>query len=270
MLWVLFLLVAWGSAVVGCTRLCLAAVAAAQPMEAAAGPEPEGRALSLYEAAFLAGGERRVADLALVSMSRERRLLLAHTGWVTVVDPDGRDALERSVIAAIGPRGQSPVPPVRAALAAADPVRALADRLVAAGLAVPAGARANVADAVRQVRLACVVVLATGVTALLMVPPASGPGAALAWFALPLLLTASCLVIARVEVHPYSRWASPAGQQLLGRIDVPPRRPVAQHAGGGADEEHDDGELLTALAVHGTGALPDPALRAALRAHWGH
>ncbi|EFL22598.1 putative integral membrane protein, partial [Streptomyces himastatinicus ATCC 53653] len=117
MLWVLFLLVAWGSAVVSCTRLCLAAVAAAQPMEAAAGPRPEGRALSLYEAAFLAGGPRRVADLALVSMARERRLLLAHTGWVTVVDPDGRDDLERSVIAAIGPRGQSPVPPVRTALA---------------------------------------------------------------------------------------------------------------------------------------------------------
>ncbi|MFF7652676.1 TIGR04222 domain-containing membrane protein [Streptomyces sp. NPDC007983] len=268
MLWVLFLLVAWCSAVVSCTRLCLAAVAAAQPMDA--GPEPEGRTLSLYEAAFLAGGPRRVADLALVSMSRERRLLLAHTGWVTVVDPDGRDDVERSAIAAIGPLGQSPVPPVRTALADADPVRALADRLVAAGLAVPAGAQADVAAAVRQVRLACVVVLLTGVVALLMVPPASGPGPALAWFALPLLLTASCLVIARIEVHPYSCWASPAGQRLLGRIDVPPRRPVAQRAGGGADEEHDDGELLTALAVHGTVALPDPALRAALRAHWGH
>ncbi|MFI0777053.1 TIGR04222 domain-containing membrane protein [Streptomyces sp. NPDC021212] len=268
MLWVLFLLVAWGSAVVSCTRLCLAAVAAAQPMDA--GPEPEGRALSLYEAAFLAGGPQRVADLALVSMSRERRLLLAHTGWVTVVDPDGRDDLERSVIAAVGPRGQSPVPPVRNLLAAADPVRALADRLVTAGLAVPAGARANVAAAVRQVRLACVVVLLTGVVALLMVPPASGPGPALAWFALPLLLTASCLVIARIEVHPYSRWASPAGQRLLGRIEVPPRRPVARRAGDVTDEERDDGELLTALAVHGTAALPDPALRAALRAHWGH
>lgn len=268
MLWVLFLLVAWGTAVVSCTRLCLAAVAAAQPMDA--GPEPDGRPLSLYEAAFLAGGPRRVAELALVAMSRERRLLLAHTGWVTVVDPDGRDELERSVIAAIGPRGQSPVPPVRDALAATEPVRALAERLVVRGLAVPAGARANVAAAVRQVRLACGVVLLTGVIALLMVPPASGPGPALAWFALPLILTASCLVIARVEVHPYSRWASPAGQRLLGRIDVPPRRRVAQPAGGGADEEHDDGELLTALAVHGTAALPDPALRAALRAHWGH
>ncbi|MFI0820651.1 TIGR04222 domain-containing membrane protein [Streptomyces sp. NPDC021098] len=268
MLWVLFLLVAWGSAVVSCTRLCLAAVAAAQPMDA--GPERNGRTLSLYEAAFLAGGPQRVADLALVAMARERRLLLAHTGWVTVVDPEGRDDFERSVIAATGPQGQSPVPPVRTALATAEPVRALSDRLVTAGLAVPAGARANVAAAVRHVRLACCVVLLTGAVALLMVPPASGPGAALAWFALPLLLTASCLVIARVEVHPYSRWASPAGQRLLGRIDVPPRRPVAQRAGGGADAERDDGELLTALAVHGTAALPDPALRAALRAHWSH
>ena len=36
------------------------------------------------------------------------------------------------------------------------------------------------------------------------------------WFALPLIFTLSCLAIARFEVHPYSRWASPAGQRLLG------------------------------------------------------
>ncbi|MGW2560672.1 FHA domain-containing protein, partial [Streptomyces sp. NPDC001514] len=33
------------------------------------------------------------------------RLLLAHTGWATVVDPEGVDDLERSVIRAIGPQG---------------------------------------------------------------------------------------------------------------------------------------------------------------------
>ncbi|MET8011628.1 TIGR04222 domain-containing membrane protein [Streptomyces sp. NPDC005271] len=268
MLWLLFLSVAWGAAIVSCARLCLAAVAAAQPME----PDPARtrQDLSLYEAAFLAGGPGRVGDLALIRMYREHRLLLAHTGWVTVVDPEGRDALEGSVITAIGPEGQSPLPPVRAALAAADPVRALAGRLEAAGLAVSASARTNVAAAVRQVRAACALVLLTGVAALLLVPPASGLEPVAAWFALPLILTASCLVIARVEAHPYSRWASPAGQQLLGRIDVPPRRAVVQRAGGGADDGREDGELLTAVAVHGTAALPDPALRAALKAHWGH
>ncbi|MGW7687869.1 TIGR04222 domain-containing membrane protein [Streptomyces asiaticus] len=269
MLWVLFLLVAWGAAVVSCTRLCLAAVAAAQPME----PDPgvEGKGLSLYEAAFLSGGPRRVGDLALVTMYRERRLLLAHTGWVTVVDPDGRDELERAVISAIGPGGQAPVRPVRVALATAAPVRSLGDRLVVAGLAVPASARTNVAVAVRHVRAACGLVLATAAAALLLVPPPDGRGPVAAWFVLPLLLTASCLLIARVEAHPYSRWASPAGQRLLGRIDVPPRRTLAQRSGGDADGGDDDGgDLLTALAVHGTAALPDPALRAALKTHWGH
>ncbi|WP_431772667.1 TIGR04222 domain-containing membrane protein [Streptomyces cucumeris] len=267
MLWVPFLLVAWGAAVISCVRLCRAAVAAAHPLD----PDPAvGRAaLDLYETAFLAGGPRRVVDLALVAMYRERRLLLAHTGWVTVVDPEGRDALERSVISTIGPEGQSPVPAVRTALAAAEPVRALADRLVDAGLAVSAAARTDVAAAVRQVGAACVLVLLSAAGALLLVPPAPGHGPVAAWFILPLLLTAACLVIARVETHPYSRWASPAGQQLLGRIDVPPRRAAARGGGAAADPGGDDGELLTAVAVHGTAALSDPALRAALKAHWG-
>ena len=35
------------------------------------------------------------------------------------------------------------------------------------------------------------------------------------WFALPFVLTLSCLAIARIEIHPYAQWASPAGQRLL-------------------------------------------------------
>ncbi|NEC65778.1 TIGR04222 domain-containing membrane protein, partial [Streptomyces sp. SID9727] len=134
----LLLLVAWGAAGLSCARLCLAgARAARRPVGTTGG---RGRQLTLYEAAFLAGGPGRVADLALVSMHLRRRLLLAHTGWATVVDPDGRDEVERTVIHAIGPEGQSPIAPVRASAAAADAVRAVADRLVAAGLAVPRGA----------------------------------------------------------------------------------------------------------------------------------
>ncbi|MER6141451.1 TIGR04222 domain-containing membrane protein [Streptomyces sparsogenes] len=298
MLWLSFLLVACVAAVASCARLCAAAVAAARE----AGGVGAGRDLSLYEAAFLSGGPRRVGDLALVTMARQRRLLLAHTGWVTVVDPEGRDDWERSVIAAIGPRGQAPVPPVRAALAEAEPVRALADRLVAAGLAVPAAARTNVAAAVRQVRAAAVLVVLMGAAALLVVEPDAGPGRAAAWFALPLLLTLGCLAIARVEAHPYTRWASPAGQRLLGRIEVPRPRPAPRReaaaggegggaggggpvgglggagggglgrAGGGGPVGggRDDAGFLTALALRGASALPDPALRAAFKAHWGH
>ncbi|MET7378835.1 TIGR04222 domain-containing membrane protein [Streptomyces sp. NPDC005526] len=249
MFWVLLLLPAWAVAGAACTRLCLAAVrAAAVDVDAARGHD-----LTLYEAAFLSGGPARVADVALVSMARQRRLLLAHTGWATVVDPRGRDEMEQSVIGAIGPEGQSRIAPVRAATAAADAVRGLADRLVRAGLAVPDGARTTVAAGVRQVRAAALVVLALGVTALLMPGPTGMPRDLVAlWFALPLALTLSCLAIARVEVHPYSPWASPAGQRLLGAL---PRRMT----GGG-----DDRSYLASIAVRGIRAIGEPELRAAL------
>ncbi|MFI9767950.1 TIGR04222 domain-containing membrane protein [Streptomyces sp. NPDC052415] len=247
MFWVLLLLLAWAVAGLACTRLCLAAVHAAA-VDVNAGREHD---LTLYEAAFLSGGPRRVADLTLVSMARQRRLLLARTGWATVVDPRGRDDIERSVIGAIGPDGQSPIAPVRDAAADAEAVGTLAERLVRAGLAVPDGARTGIAAEVQRVRLAAVAVLALGGIALLMPGGAELPRHLVAlWFGLPLALTLSCLAIARVEVHPYSRWASPAGQRLLGAL--------SRHTGGG-----DDRTYLTTVAVRGVRAVGEPDLRAA-------
>lgn len=251
MFWVLLLFLAWAAAGLSCVRLCLAAVRAA----AVSAEATRGHHLTLYEAAFLSGGPARVADLTLVSMARQRRLLLAHTGWATVVDPRGRDEMERSVIGAIGPGGQSRIAPVRASTATADSVRRLADRLVAAGLAVPDGARTTVAGAVRQVQAATAAVLALGTVAVLM--PAQTQARAsendvpvAVWFALPLILTVSCLAIARIEVHPYTRWASPAGQRLLGTL--------ARHSDAG-----DDRTYLTSVAVRGIRAVDEPELRAA-------
>lgn len=251
MFWVPLLLLAWVVAGVACLRLCLAAVrGAAAPADGSG--VAEGRGLTLYEAAFLSGGPGRVADVTLVAMARQRRLLLAHTGWATVVDPRGRDDMERFVIGAIGPGGQSPIAPVRTAAAGADPVHGIAERLVGAGLAVPDGAGTTVADAVRQVRLAAAAVAALGVAALLMPAPSDVPRHLVAlWFALPLILALSCLAIARFEVHPYSRWASPAGQRLLGAL---PRE-----AGGAGD----DRTYLTSIAVRGVRAAGEPELRAA-------
>ncbi|WP_326653302.1 MULTISPECIES: TIGR04222 domain-containing membrane protein [unclassified Streptomyces] len=245
---VLFLLVAWAAAGISCARLCFAAVEAARPA-----PESPGQkqALTLYEAAFLAGGPHRVTELTLVSMHRRRRLLLAHTGWATVVDPEGADELERSVIGAIGPAGQARTAAVRAAASAAGAVRALADRLVSAGLAVPDSARSHVASAVRGVQGATVLTAALAAVTLLLPPQEQGADAAfLAWFALPLLLTLGCLAIARIEVHPYTRWASPDGQRLLGSLSP--------------KSDGDERAFLTAVAVRGVGAVDDPALRAAL------
>ncbi|MFI1167884.1 TIGR04222 domain-containing membrane protein [Streptomyces sp. NPDC020801] len=251
MFWVLLLLLAWAVAGAACTRLCLAAVRAAA-VDAEGTIAGRGRDLTLYEAAFLSGGPARVAEVTLVSMARQRRLLLAHTGWATVVDPRGRDEMERSVIGAIGPEGQSRIAPVRAATAAADAVRSLADRLVSAGLAVPDGASTTVAAGVRAVRAAAVAVLALGATALLLPGPTGMPRDLVAlWFALPLALTLSCLAIARVEIHPYSRWASPAGQRLLGAL--------ARRTNDGGD----DRTYLASVAVRGIRAIGEPDLRAA-------
>ncbi|MGN9820932.1 TIGR04222 domain-containing membrane protein [Streptomyces sp. SD11] len=249
MLWVLLLLLAWAAAGTACTRLCLASVRAAAADDT---HTLAGRGLTLYEAAFLSGGPARVADLTLVSMARQRRLLLAHTGWATVVDPCGRDEMERSVLGAIGPDGQSRIAPVRTSAAAAESVRLLADRLVAAGLAVPDGARTTVAGAVRQVRSAAVAVLVLAATALLMPAQSQHERALVAvWFTLPLILTMSCLAIARIEVHPYTRWASPAGQHLLSSLT---------HR---ADADSDDRTYLTTVAVRGIRAVGEPNLRAA-------
>jgi uncharacterized protein (TIGR04222 family) len=249
MFWVLLLLLAWAFAGTACTRLCLAAVRAAAA-DAREAPTAREHDLTLYEAAFLSGGPARVADVTLVSMARQRRLLLAHTGWATVVDPRGRDEMERSVIGAIGPEGQSRIAPVRTRAADAEAVRRLADGLVHAGLAVPEGTGTTVGSAVRRVRSAALAVTVLGVTALLL-PGQSGTPRLLVglWFALPLTLALSCLAVARFEVHPYSRWASPAGQALLSTL-----------AGKPAGDER---SFLTSVAVRGIRAIGEPELRAA-------
>ncbi|MCK8681070.1 TIGR04222 domain-containing membrane protein [Streptomyces lichenis] len=245
MLWVPLLLVTWVAAALSCVRLCLTAVAATDHHRPGPGDTGPAAELTLHEAAFLAGGPQRVAELTLVSMHRRQRVLLAHTGWATVVRPDGGDEWERSVLGAIGPEGQSPIAAVRAGASADQPVRSLADRLVGSGLAVAADTRAAVLGALRAVRASTALTVALAAAAVLLLPEAHTPAAPeLAWFGLPLVLTTGCLVIARFECRPYTGWASPAGQRLLRRLS--PRDP------------------LSAVAVGGVGTLDDPALRAAL------
>ncbi|WP_318200727.1 TIGR04222 domain-containing membrane protein [Streptomyces sp. SCL15-4] len=252
MFWVLLLFLAWAFAGTACARLCLTAVRADTPdaTDIPGAPTAGERELTLYEAAFLSGGPARVADVALVSLARQRRLLLAHTGWATVVDPRGRDEIEQSVIGAIGPEGQSRIAAARARAAGAEAVRRLADGLVRAGLAVPEGAGTTVGSAVRRVRAAALAVAVLGTTALLLPGDTGTPRPLMgAWFALPLVLTLSCLAIARFETHPYSPWASPAGQRLLRPLTGKPAR--------------DERSFLTSVAVRGIRAIGEPELRAA-------
>ncbi|MFJ2937175.1 TIGR04222 domain-containing membrane protein [Streptomyces sp. NPDC087219] len=244
MVWVPLLLVACVVAGVGCARLCRATLAAVLPPRAEA-PEGSAPELTVGEAAYLAGGPLRVTDLTLVSMHRERRLLLARTGWATVLDAGAcaADPLERAVIGALGPQGQAPIPAVRPRVAAADSVHLLAERLVARGLAVSAAGRREVSAGLRAVRAGFLLSLALGTVSALL-GPAAERAAVLAGFALPLLASGLCLLIGRTEVYPYTRWASPAGQRLLAGLS--PADP------------------LTALATRGPAVL-EPELRAALR-----
>ncbi|OIK27558.1 TIGR04222 domain-containing membrane protein [Streptomyces malaysiense] len=249
MFWLLLLLLAWAFTGTACVRLCLAAVRAAAT-DTGPAAEAGDHELTLYEAAFLSGGPQRVADVTLLSMARQRRLHLAHTGWATVVDPHGRDEIERSVIGAIGPEGQSRIAPVRTRAARTDAVRRLADRLVRSGLAVPDAAGPTVGTAVRQVRAAALAVPVLAVIALLLPVQADTSRLMVGlWFLLPFTLSLSCLAIARFEVHPYSPWASPAGQRLLGAL-------LRRRSGA-------EPSFLTCVALRGIRAIGEPELRAA-------
>lgn len=252
MFWVLFLLLAWAGVLLACTRLLRAADQAAEPADGTAAPHGRARyrheELSLYEAAYLAGGPRRVADLTLLSMQRQRRLLLAHTGWATVVDPVGRDPHERSVLGAFGPDGQEQVVSVRTAAERDPAVRALADRLGDAGLALRADTKQGVGEGIRAVRQATWLVLGMLAAALCVPTPGTTTKMILCWFSLPLILAVGCLAIASAEGHAHSPWASPAGQRLLVELA----------------RERCERDSLTAVALRGLRAVTDPELRAAL------
>lgn len=254
MFWVLFLLLAWAGVLIACTRLLRAAAETSEPADWSADGSAAHRRrhrhdeLTLYEAAYLAGGPRRVAELTLLSMQRERRLLLAHTGWATVVDPVGRDPHERSVLGAFGPDGQERVVAVRARAERDPVVRDLADRLGEAGLALCDATVRELRAGVRAVRRATVLVLGMAVAALCVPSPATTTSLILCWFALPLILTLGCLAIARVEGHAHSSWASTAGQRLLVELG-------RERGGRGS---------LTAVALRGHRAVTDPEARAAL------
>ncbi|MEV5970094.1 TIGR04222 domain-containing membrane protein [Streptomyces sp. NPDC051921] len=238
MVWLPLLLVAFVVSGVACARVCRDAVLGDR--------RGHGDGLTVREAAYLAGGPLRVVDLTLVCLHRSGLVLLAHTGWATVVDgAGGRDEVERAALGAIGPAGQARIGDVRELTAGAAGVRALGDGLVERGLALPEAERRVTAAGSRGVRGAFLMTLLLGAGAALLVP-AGERGPVTAWFALPLLATGLCLLIARAGDPGHDCWASPAGRRLLAGLSA--RDP------------------LTALARKGTGVL-EPELRAAFRVH---
>ncbi|MFE3883508.1 TIGR04222 domain-containing membrane protein [Streptomyces lydicus] len=253
-MWLFFFLLASAVAALSCALLCRAAVAAARTTRPSPGTAPapstagDRAGLTLYEVAYLSGGPHRLADLVLVLMAQQRRLLLTDTGWATVVDPVGKDAVERATLTAMGPEGQCRIPQIRDALAGDAAVREVADRLMTDGLALPAAVHPGVATAVRLVRVAALLVPLLAAAAAWMAPAGTDNGLLLGWFALPLILTLGTWAVARFELHPYSDWATEAGGRKLPRTSGSPA-PLPP---------------LTSFALRGPTALTDPTLRAAL------
>ncbi|WP_336048540.1 TIGR04222 domain-containing membrane protein [Streptomyces sp. CA2R101] len=253
-MWLFFFLLASAVAALSCALLCRAAVAAARTTRPSPGtvpgPSTEGdrAGLTLYEVAYLSGGPHRLADLVLVLMAQQRRLLLTDTGWATVVDPVGKDAFERATLTAIGPEGQCRIPQIRDTLVGDAAVREVAERLVTDGLALPAAVRPGVATAVRLVQGTALLVPLLAAAAAWMAPAGADNGLLLAWFALPLILTLGTWAVARFELHPYSDWATDAGGRKLPRTSGSPALLPP----------------LTSFALRGPTALTDPTLRAAL------
>lgn len=251
-MWLLFLTPACVFTFLACLRLSQV-VASADHVE----PDPLNLAALLHqdvdlpETAYLSGGPERVLDLTLLNMSVRGGLHLAHTGWTTVVHPVGHSPLELSVIAAIGPEGQCRTARLRQEVAAGPELRALADGLALTGLATPPNQREEFAGALAGVvRAACAtaVLFVAGLVVSLALPAGdfgSGDRTAV-WFALPLLLCLTTLAMARVDVLPRTRWAAPAGRNLL-RAARPSISP------------------LTQVAIQGVKAVRDPLMRAALR-----
>ncbi|MFD7643619.1 TIGR04222 domain-containing membrane protein [Kitasatospora sp. NPDC059795] len=251
-MWVLLLIPTCAAAVLSCLRLVrVAAIADALVEHLPAADRATG--IGLYETAYLAGGPARVVDLALVRMAGLGRLHLAHTGWTTVVDPLDRGRLERALITAIGPEGQCRTAQLKAALATHPTVRDIGDRLALAGLATPAALRDRARRAVGHVRYALLTAVAMLLVTVVLNADGRSARTAVAWYALPLVLTGGTLLMARVDVHAYTAWAAPAGQHLLRALG----RPHLCRAGAADD-------LLTAVAMRGPEAVQDPRLRAAL------
>ncbi|MFJ8439098.1 TIGR04222 domain-containing membrane protein [Kitasatospora griseola] len=250
-MWVLLLIPTCAAAVLSCLRLVrVASVADALVETLPTADRTSG--VGLYETAYLAGGPARVVDLALVRMAGLGRLHLAHTGWTTVVDPQGRGRLERALITAIGPDGQCRTAQLKAALAAHPTVRDIGDRLALAGLATPADVRIRALRAIRHVRYAMLGAVAMLLLTVVLNSDGEQARTAVAWYSLPLVLTGGTLMMARVDVHSYTAWAAPAGQRLLRTL----RWPHICRAG--------TDDLLTAVAIRGPEAVQDPRLRAAL------
>jgi len=85
--------------------------------------------LDLYEIAYLAGGDGRVVDTALVALVETGRVRVHSPGQLAVAEPSRRHPIEAAVLDAVGTMGHRSVDMIRWRLAGDERIRAVDRRL---------------------------------------------------------------------------------------------------------------------------------------------
>lgn len=152
-------------------------------------PTPVGApdADDLWEAAFLAGGPGRVADLVLCSMHTDKRIKLIEPGVVTVKRVKPRHPVEGEVVAAHARSPYGSLGWLRGEVMRSPTVQQIGDALAARGLMVRPGVGDRWHLRCRAVKYAC---LALAVIAMVSTFGSDSPWTLLAALLPPLLLGA--------------------------------------------------------------------------------
>ncbi|MFJ9442794.1 TIGR04222 domain-containing membrane protein [Kitasatospora sp. NPDC101235] len=219
-----------------------------------------GRGLPLLDAAFLAGGEGRVFDTALLRMHLTERAVVSRSGLVTLTGAKPYDAVDRAIRDAVGPTGSREIAPLRYAVKRSAAVLDISHRLEAQALVYPFAWRWRVSVARRRLLLALLLVAASAVAAELLDDGAAGHDRPNLW--VPGLLAAGGLVT-MLAAWPSKKRITPAGRRQLSLLRNTPWTP--EH---GVPPQSAGGALLGALALAGPAAagLENPELEAAMLA----
>ncbi|WP_435159552.1 TIGR04222 domain-containing membrane protein [Amycolatopsis sacchari] len=206
--------------------------------------------LSLREAAYLAGGPRRVLDSAVATLLKAQRLRARRGGWLQAVGKESSEAdLARAVYDHVREHGERSLRQVRSALRRHPEVRGTRASLVERGLIVPqAWSRALLCA------LPLLVVLGVGIARLVN-------GVRLYRPVGNLILLLVCAAIATfVALWPRSPWRSRAGAEVHTAMrsrnrskNLPVRLPSLTGA-------------AAAVAIGGIAAYPNQAIAQALGA----
>ncbi|WP_442807281.1 TIGR04222 domain-containing membrane protein [Streptomyces sp. NBC_01294] len=205
---------------------------------------------ALFEAAFLAGGPRRVAHTVLVAMQRDGRLHISRDGNVTRVPGAPRNAVEGQFVGALGRGGVVTAERLCRLVMRSRAVRDIGTTLVRAGLLVEPTVLARIVRRRRIVAALLPVLVVSGF-------PAAGDHTARALTPAGLLVLLSIAVIVfLVRTSKRRLWCTTAGAERLASLR---RAPSAALPG--------TEPVLAGVALLGVGQLSDPELEAAVVGH---